>query len=966
MSFNVFTTPTVGTTTTTAGINNATITRINCKDIYDLLERLCKSFVGARNNCRDILRHVTQYISNCPSALGSTLPYDEVSLVARIAQHLNTTQSTSIVTASVLLTTNPENALSQSRTTLFLNLHEQLKASQLDSHQRCGLLTFLYYMADAKYSSENGHNINCGITGTIRNQNHLSYKPNASLPPNNAMQLLKPHTLHKASPISNTNVAAPHLSLVGATCASNIYNTSADVNHKISLLRQKNSASKSSCYTESESSILPANINNHITPLRSGPDMYKILEAQNNLNDDIVQNVIYAFTGIHGKYLKKDIISGKFKLEIKAKTLNVVQAGMLLRLAELGYYHDLVQSYTDSKSGRCALGLMGQGFVSALKNELTKYYGMVAMLQEQLNKQRQTEMFSYYSHTKPERLSLMKILVWSVDPLQRLQLLANIAEACQEKKGGALASTVHGFLNNGNPMVRNVAKELLLAICGPLYQMLTKWLLEGEICDPHGEFFIECLVEVGPDRLWYDKYRVRSTMLPNFVTTDLAHKILVTGKSINFLCEICQDKQPIRGRDELRHCIEENAEHIFSCVADTKLHSTIDSIYFNTSKHVLDIVMGPHKLLEHLQAMRRYLLLGQGDFIGILMENLKSELDKPAKELYSYDLSSIMDAAIRSTNAQYDDPEILNHLDVRLMSPCDGDVGWDILSLQYTLRGPLATMLEPSMSIYQILFKPLWRMKHMEFVLSSKIWKDQKCNAKPLRCMAAQLQKVLYRLHLFTSEMIHFIHQMQYYILFEVIECSWAQLQEKVQQAKALDDILNAHDEFLNGIKCGAFLDSNSGELCRTMETVYEGIIRLEVWQDKFYELCFRELTARKKYEDEVRKSEKLLKYGVTTEKKFERDQEFKIFEQTLVSYHKTLENIGGDYEKAVRCFLLALNSNNDHNLQLFGIRLDFNEYYKKRDQRLGVPLTFEHMRMSNVYFNNNKSLLGSRVSSIN
>lgn len=33
--------------------------------------------------------------------------------------------------------------------------------------------------------------------------------------------------------------------------------------------------------------------------------------------------------------------------------------------------------------------------------------------------------------------------------------------------------------------------------------------------------------------------------------------------------------------------------------------------------------MGPHKLLEHLQAMRRYLLLGQGDFIGILMENLK-------------------------------------------------------------------------------------------------------------------------------------------------------------------------------------------------------------------------------------------------------------------------------------------------------------------------------------------------------
>lgn len=62
---------------------------------------------------------------------------------------------------------------------------------------------------------------------------------------------------------------------------------------------------------------------------------------------------------------------------------------------------------------------------------------------------------------------------------------------------------------------------------------------------------------------------------------------------------------------------------LFSTVPDTKLHVLIDTAYFNTSKKVLDIVMGPHKLLQHLHAMRSYLLLGQGDFIGILIENLK-------------------------------------------------------------------------------------------------------------------------------------------------------------------------------------------------------------------------------------------------------------------------------------------------------------------------------------------------------
>lgn len=64
-------------------------------------------------------------------------------------------------------------------------------------------------------------------------------------------------------------------------------------------------------------------------------------------------------------------------------------------------------------------------------------------------------------------------------------------------------------------------------------------------------------------------------------------------------------------------------DNIFADVPDTKLHMMINDVYLNTSKKVLDIVIGPHKLLEHLQAMRKYLLLGQGDFIGLLMENLK-------------------------------------------------------------------------------------------------------------------------------------------------------------------------------------------------------------------------------------------------------------------------------------------------------------------------------------------------------
>lgn len=69
---------------------------------------------------------------------------------------------------------------------------------------------------------------------------------------------------------------------------------------------------------------------------------------------------------------------------------------------------------------------------------------------------------------------------------------------------------------------------------------------------------------------------------------------------------------------------------------------------------------------------------------------------------------------------------------------------------------------------------------------------------------------ILQQAHLLTSEMVHFIHQMQYYILFEVLECSWDVLIKQVQQAEALDDIISAHQNFLLAVKAGALLDDNS------------------------------------------------------------------------------------------------------------------------------------------------------------
>jgi gamma-tubulin complex component 3 len=90
--------------------------------------------------------------------------------------------------------------------------------------------------------------------------------------------------------------------------------------------------------------------------------------------------------------------------------------------------------------------------------------------------------------------------------------------------------------------------------------------------------------------------------------------------------------------------------------------------------------------------MRNYMLLGQGDFVLHLLESLQQELDKPADELFRRNLAEHVETAISLTNAQFDHPDVLKAIDVRLHGMNPGDVGWDIFSLNYNVEGPLKTI----------------------------------------------------------------------------------------------------------------------------------------------------------------------------------------------------------------------------------------------------------------------------------
>ena len=54
-----------------------------------------------------------------------------------------------------------------------------------------------------------------------------------------------------------------------------------------------------------------------------------------------------------------------------------------------------------------------------------------------------------------------------------------------------------------------------------------------------------------------------------------------------------------------------------------RMQSYIDAVYEKMSGDILRIFLKKYQLIGHLEALKKYLLLGQGDFIQCLMDSLR-------------------------------------------------------------------------------------------------------------------------------------------------------------------------------------------------------------------------------------------------------------------------------------------------------------------------------------------------------
>ncbi|XP_021888844.1 gamma-tubulin complex component 2-like, partial [Carica papaya] len=187
-------------------------------------------------------------------------------------------------------------------------------------------------------------------------------------------------------------------------------------------------------------------------------------------------------------------------------------------------------------------------------------------------------------------------------------------------------------------------------VFSPKWNTNFRWVYEGVIDDPYGEFFIaenkflqkESLTQDYDAKYWKQRYSLKDG-IPSFLA-NLAGTILTTGKCLNVMRECGHNVQvPVSENSKLR--IFGSNHHYLEC---------IKAAHEFSSGELLNLIKEKYDLIGKLWSIKHYLLLDQGDFLVHFMDIAREELMKKLDEISVEKLQSLLDLALRTTAAAAD------------------------------------------------------------------------------------------------------------------------------------------------------------------------------------------------------------------------------------------------------------------------------------------------------------------------
>lgn len=498
--------------------------------------------------------------------------------------------------------------------------------------------------------------------------------------------------------------------------------------------------------------------------------------------------------------------------------VSAAQQQLISRITELGWLLRKVKELTTKAAALNSV--VHEALVAASNKEVNNCYRLIAILEAQ----------SQQPSNAPDsagigQLSLRRVTVWLSEPQQRLRVLASCLDATISLRGGQVINALHAMSKHGDPLVRQVVSPLLEETCIPYFKRVARWVLDGTLdgsAEPDASDFMIVAHPLGnesPGAMWEKGHSLDATMQPRFVSDALAEEILTAGKTVAFLREMCGDSEWAEVMAGSSATALESQGGTFQRLA--WLQTAVADVRRTVGGRLLEVVMQREGLVGHLAAVRRYILLSQGDFVRSLLDLAGAELDRSARSVSVYSLQGHVEAALRSCGAAGADADQSHRVQVKLQRALEGDSGWDVFGLTYLVDGPAAAVLSPdAMKTYGQVSRLLWMVKQVDHV-SAQAWHHldniAHCMATlrvlhtkhgvDAEAVAGGVAPLLRWLHAKRADMAQFVAALQSKLVYQVVEPAWAQLMAALPKATDLDGVIAAHETALKAIKAGTFLD---------------------------------------------------------------------------------------------------------------------------------------------------------------
>ncbi|KAI3975658.1 hypothetical protein MKX01_023084 [Papaver californicum] len=519
----------------------------------------------------------------------------------------------------------------------------------------------------------------------------------------------------------------------------------------------------------------------------------------------VIDDLLSALVGIEGRYTSIKRVCGS-----ESQVTFQVDASMDLALQELTKRifplcenFILINEFVESRS-QFKNGLVNHAFAAALRALLLDYQAMVAQLEHQFHL---------------GRLSIQGFWFFCQPMMGSMQALSAVI-----KKASASNFTGSAVLNllqsqakamSGDHAVRSLLEKMMQSASSAYLGILERWVYEGVISDPYGEFFIaenkalqkESLTQDYDAKYWKQCYSLKDE-IPGFLT-NAAGIILTTGKYLNVMRE-CGHSVQVPMLENAKLTSFESNHHYLEC---------IKAAYDFASGELLNLIKEKYDLMGKLLSIKHYFLLDQGDFLVHFMDIARDELAKRLDEISVEKLQSLLDLALRTTAASADPchedltccverSSLLKRLgtlkDLGISKPISDSndleepisiTGLETFSLSYKVQWPLSLVISrKALTKYQLIFRFLFHCKHVNRQLCGAWQIHQGIRAVNTR------GTIISRSSLLCRSMLKFINSLLHYLTFEVLEPNWHVMLAKLQTAMSIDEVIQYHDFFLQ--KC--------------------------------------------------------------------------------------------------------------------------------------------------------------------